>query len=150
MKLNFSRHIVLSVAALLLIAPLSHSKGLKSPDEFYKTKTFPASSSKKTESRILNALKNPFLAFLNAGLTVYQYGVSNLTATNCSMYPSCSHYSREALKKHGAIIGLMMTTDRLMHEAEELERGKLIKKGNRYYIADPLSNNDFWWTDEKK
>lgn len=147
MKLNRYKQAFILISILFLFSNPSFPKGLNGPEEFNGEKI---SSSKDSKKEILGILKKPLLSLLNAGLTIYQYGVSDLTGSNCSMYPSCSHYSREVLKKHGSIIGLMMTTDRLIHEAEELERGQIVKRNEKYYVSDPVEDNDFWWSNEKK
>jgi len=60
------------------------------------------------------------------------------------MYPTCSAYSRLAVRKHGFFLGIMMTADRLIHEATEMEYAPLVLADRlRYY--DPVENNDFWW-----
>ena len=61
------------------------------------------------------------------------------------MYPTCSQYSVQAIHEHGPLIGIVMTADRLIHEADERDYAFTIKVGNRYRYADPLENNDFWW-----
>jgi len=61
------------------------------------------------------------------------------------MYPTCSAYSMEAVKRHGFLIGFVMTADRLIHESNEMDLVPTILVGNRYRYYDPLSHNDFWW-----
>ena len=90
-------------------------------------------------------VKSPLKHSLTSAIKFYQYAISPVTGSRCSMYPSCSHYSVLALKKHGGLIGFVMTTDRLMHEAEELKSGPIIEKKGKYLIYDPVENNDFWW-----
>ncbi len=66
------------------------------------------------------------------------------------MYPSCSTYSLQCLKKHGFFIGWMMTYDRLMRcGRDELHLSTSIRiKGNTWKCYDPVKNNDFWWYKE--
>lgn len=149
MKIKLQISVFISVILFILFASNSFGKGLNGPEDFYKKET-KYLHREKEKNLFFKIIKSPLNSLLNAGLTIYQYGVSDLTGTKCSMYPSCSHYSREALKKHGSIIGIMMTTDRLIHEAEELERGKIIKIKGSYYIYDPIEANDFWWSNDKK
>ena len=87
-------------------------------------------------------LKNTLLY----GLKLYQSAISPVIGSRCSMYPSCSHYSILAIRKHGGLIGFTMSVDRLMHEAEELQSGPIIENNGRYLIFDPVENNDFWWS----
>ncbi len=37
-----------------------------------------------------------------------------MLGSNCRFYPSCSSYSVEALKSHGAIVGSYLTLKRLL------------------------------------
>ena len=75
----------------------------------------------------------------------FQEYISPVDGDRCPSYPTCSQYGQEAVRKHGVLIGLVMTFDRLIHESDETRRAPLIRVGesNRYY--DPVENNDFWW-----
>ena len=75
----------------------------------------------------------------------YQHYVSSVIGDRCQMYPSCSSYSVEAIKKHGCLIGYVMTSDRLIHEANETDHAPFIEKGGDSGYYDPVSGNDFWW-----
>ncbi len=57
-----------------------------------------------------NIFKNIFLFLISA----YQRYLSPLLGQNCKHYPSCSHYSKHSLEKHGAIKGIILTTARLL------------------------------------
>jgi hypothetical protein len=63
----------------------------------------------------------------------------------CAYHPSCSNYSLLAIRKHGALVGSVMTFDRLQHEADEARYSPLILTGGQIKVYDPLGNNDFWW-----
>lgn len=78
-------------------------------------------------------------------LKVYQHYLSLLNTGKCRMEPSCSNYSVQAVKKHGAFKGIILTADRLLHEMGEQRYVPVIKKGKRYKYLDPVENNDFWW-----
>lgn len=43
----------------------------------------------------------------------YDTFVSPIDGERCRMSPSCSHYSRQAIKKRGWLKGILMTLDRL-------------------------------------
>ncbi|HOD65451.1 MAG TPA: membrane protein insertion efficiency factor YidD [candidate division Zixibacteria bacterium] len=45
---------------------------------------------------------------------IYQATLSGLFAGSCRFYPSCSHYSVEALRSHGALSGLYLSVRRLL------------------------------------
>ena len=62
------------------------------------------------------------------------------------MHPSCSAYSREALEKHGSLIGWVMTFDRLMRcGRDEGTLSPRILVNGQLKVLDPVENNDFWW-----
>jgi len=63
----------------------------------------------------------------------------------CAYHPSCSNYSLLAIRKHGALLGLVMTFDRLQHESNEARYSPLIRTGSEIRVYDPLENNDYWW-----
>jgi hypothetical protein len=66
----------------------------------------------------------------------------------CAHHPSCSRYSLLAIKKHGPVIGFVMTFDRLQHESNEAKYSPLFKINSETKVYDPLENNDFWWYKE--
>jgi hypothetical protein len=51
------------------------------------------------------------LAFL---IRLYQYLISPLLGPTCRFYPSCSHYAREALLKHGFFKGTYLAARRIL------------------------------------
>ncbi len=75
----------------------------------------------------------------------YRQFLSDHWGNKCSHYPSCSHYSLLAIKKHGFYVGLVMTFDRLQHESNEARYSPLIRLNGSIKVYDPVSNNDFWW-----
>jgi len=79
-------------------------------------------------------------------LRFFQEYISPVDGDRCPSYPTCSQYAQEAVRKHGALIGLVMTFDRLIHESDETRRAPLIRAGDSYRYYDPVENNDFWWT----
>ncbi|WP_214608077.1 MULTISPECIES: membrane protein insertion efficiency factor YidD [Geobacteraceae] len=49
------------------------------------------------------------------GLVVfYQRFISPLKAPSCRFYPTCSHYSLQALEKYGPVKGLWLTAARIL------------------------------------
>ena len=80
-------------------------------------------------------------------LKFFSKTVSRADGRRCMMYPSCSHYSRQAFKKHGFIKGWVMTCDRLLRcGRDERHLSEQIIVGNQTYILDPVQRNDFWWS----
>ena len=95
-------------------------------------------SSEPEEKPLENSLVFP--------VRLYQKYASGADAARCPMVPSCSTYSVDAFHKHGAIMGWIMTCDRLMRcGRDEVGKTKPIRKGQRLLSPDPIGNNDFWW-----
>ena len=88
-----------------------------------------------------DAFSNPFI-FLVKG---FQKTISPVDGARCTMYPTCSAYSLDAFRRHGTIKGLILTADRLLHEADEHDFAPVIIKHGVYRYYDPVENNDFWW-----
>jgi putative membrane protein insertion efficiency factor len=44
---------------------------------------------------------------------IYQKTLSPLLPTSCRYYPSCSHYSQEAVEKYGVLKGIWLGVKRL-------------------------------------
>jgi putative component of membrane protein insertase Oxa1/YidC/SpoIIIJ protein YidD len=66
------------------------------------------------------------------------------------MYPTASGFMGQAVAKHGMLIGVMMTTDRLLHEWDEQARAPRIVRHGVSRTYDPVEANDFWWAQESK
>jgi putative membrane protein insertion efficiency factor len=98
----------------------------------------------KSEQPAHPVAATPFLWLL----AFYQNVISPVNSGRCPMYPTCSQYSVQAIRKHGPIVGIVMTADRLIHERDEQEYAPLIKVGSRYRFDDSVRNNDFWWYHE--
>ncbi len=83
----------------------------------------------------------PFLWLLG----FYQHVIGPVNSGRCPMYPTCSQFSVQAIKKHGPVVGIVMTADRLIHELDEQKVAPLMKVGSRYRFEDTVADNDFWW-----
>jgi putative component of membrane protein insertase Oxa1/YidC/SpoIIIJ protein YidD len=81
---------------------------------------------------------------LSMGVQVYQKLLSPVLASECYMQPSCSTYAKQALSKYGPFLGLLLTIDRLLHEANEDQTSPLVREGNKFKLYDPPSAN-VWW-----
>lgn len=51
---------------------------------------------------------------LLGGIHFYQKVISPMKPATCRFYPTCSHYGKEAIEKHGALRGGYLTTRRLL------------------------------------
>jgi len=78
-------------------------------------------------------------------LRFFQIYISPVDGDRCPSYPTCSQYAVEAIHKHGAVAGLVMTFDRLIHEGDEVHLAPQIRVNDSYRYYDPVENNDFWW-----
>ena len=74
----------------------------------------------------------------------FQKYVSPVDGPRCSMYPTCSAYALQAVRKHGPLFGVLLTVDRLYHEGDPVERQQPIAIHGYRRFHDPLENNDFW------
>jgi uncharacterized protein len=72
--------------------------------------------------------------------------ISGADGNRCQMYPSCSQYCIEAFNKHGALLGWIMGSDRLVRcGRDEVKLSPQIRINGEKRTYDPVSNNDFWW-----
>ncbi len=82
---------------------------------------------------------------LRRAVRFYQRRISPYDGPHCQLYPTCSEYSRQCLERHGALVGLVMTVDRLVQEMDVLARAPLIRVYGHIRGFDPVEANDFWW-----
>jgi putative membrane protein insertion efficiency factor len=80
----------------------------------------------------------------------YQRYLSGVIGDRCQMYPSCSEYSIAAIKKHGPLIGIVMTVDRFFRELDETSLAPIVTRNDEPRFYDPVEENDFWWANNKK
>jgi hypothetical protein len=79
-----------------------------------------------------------------APVLFYQRLLSPHWGRRCAYHPSCSNYALQAIRRHGVLMGSMMTFDRLQHEADETRYAPLIRIDGQIKFYDPVENNDFW------
>ena len=78
-------------------------------------------------------------------LRFYQQVISPVDGARSNMYPTGSAYARQAIQKHGALLGLVLTSERLLHEGNERMVSPRIRKYGIWRIYDPLEANTWWW-----
>lgn len=83
-------------------------------------------------------------SLLSLGIEGYQKLLSPVLDSNCYMQPSCSVYSKQALSEYGPVLGLLLTIDRLFHEANEDLTSPLVRQGKTVKLYDPPAAN-VWW-----
>src|SRR5919106_5050225 len=86
----------------------------------------------------------PGLAVRGA-LTAWHNVLTRADGPRSVMYPTASGFLGQAVAKHGMLIGIMMTADRLLHEWDEQQRAPQIVKYGIQRAYDPVEANDFWW-----
>ena len=72
-----------------------------------------------------------------AWLEFYQDWVSSFDGNRCQLYPTCSGYAAECFRRHGVLWGFVLTSERLMHEAEKADPWRLKKVGRKWRYEDP-------------
>jgi hypothetical protein len=89
----------------------------------------------------------PGLAVRGA-LSAWHTVLSRADGPRSVMYPTASGYLGQAVARHGMLIGVMMTADRLLHEWDEQRRAPRIIKYGISRTYDPVEANDFWWAQD--
>ena len=82
---------------------------------------------------------------VRGALTAWHQVLTRADGPRSVMYPTASGFLGQAVAKHGMLIGIMMTTDRLLHEWDEQQRAPRIVKYGIPRAYDPVEANDFWW-----
>jgi hypothetical protein len=82
---------------------------------------------------------------VRGALTAWHQVLTRADGPRSVMYPTASGFLGQAAAKHGMLIGIMMTTDRLMHEWDEQRRAPRIVVYGISRAYDPVEANDFWW-----
>ena len=77
------------------------------------------------------------------GVRFFQVVISPIDGPRSPSYPTGSAYGMSAMKKHGAFWGIIITADRLIHEADQ-PLGPIISLHNKDRYFDPVERNDFW------
>ena len=95
-------------------------------------------------SKGLNKESSPHFNALIWAVDGFQEFISPVDGDRCTMYPTCSAYSKEAIKKYGTVKGFIMTSGRLLHEADESSYAPIINIHGKLRYYDPVENNDFW------
>jgi len=78
-------------------------------------------------------------------LRFYQQVISEVDGARSNMYPTGSDYARRVIKKHGALLGIVLTAERLLREGNEKQVSPRIRKYGIWRIYDPVEANDWWW-----
>ena len=63
---------------------------------------------------LLQQLLKLFKKIILLPILIYQYAISPLMPQSCRFYPTCSEYSKIAIKEHGVIRGLFLSIKRIL------------------------------------
>jgi len=74
----------------------------------------------------------------------YQHVIGEMDGRSCPSYPVCSLYAAQAVGKYGLLTGSWLMLDRLIHEADDLQRGPWLIYDGVERLHDPLERNAFW------
>jgi putative membrane protein insertion efficiency factor len=61
----------------------------------------------------MNKIPNPFAWLIIIFVRFYQLFISPLIGPRCRFYPTCSHYTIEAIQKHGVLRGSWLAIKRI-------------------------------------
>lgn len=78
----------------------------------------------------------------SAWLDFYQTWISSFDGSRCQLYPTCSGYAAECFHEHGWAWGFVLTSERLMHEAQRAETWRLMRWGRVWRYRDPVPKAD--------
>ncbi len=102
-----SVHLLMSVLVVVLLA------GSSSAASFINDMRGPTPLSKPTgPPRMIET--SPVKLGLTGTIRLYQVAVSRINPDRCGFRPSCSAFGSMSIEDYGAVMGIMMTADRLM------------------------------------
>jgi len=140
MKPNYYLRVFFVVFFVLALAPPTWA-GEDPFDGPWDSSSYRKLVQKKTERAGNTSMSSPFFISL---LNFFSKTISPVDGDRCPSYPTCAAYSKEAYEKHGALLGTLMTVDRLFHEADESRFSPIVEIYGVGRIYDPVSANEFW------
>jgi hypothetical protein len=148
--MRIDRILIARVCLFVLIAAAAgplRAEPFRAPWDAPAAKKVSSRSAEERKSRFFLTQPQRIPAAIGRGmLRAYQVVFSPRDGRECPMYPTCTTYAKEAVKKHGMLLGFAMTCDRLTHEPDEPKRvPSVIVRGHLRWF-DPVENNDFWIT----
>ena len=87
---------------------------------------------------------------MDRAVDAYQRRISAHDGPHCMLYPTCSAYARESFRRHGFLMGLLLTLDRLLQEPDVQSRAPRIRVFGVWRAFDPVEDSDFWWSDRRQ
>ena len=97
-------------------------------------------AARRSQVKSIHPIRLPAYAWIR----LFQKFISPVDGHSCSYYPSCSAYGHQAIERHGLLLGIPMTAERIMrnHRPENPARYPLYEQGGRFYYWDPVESND--------
>lgn len=87
-------------------------------------------------------------SFVDGAFKVYSRFITKIDGARCEHHPTCSRYARDAIRKHGMILGAFLAVDRLVRGSRSSVLRELdihtIENGKPSF-EDPIENNDFFF-----
>lgn len=74
----------------------------------------------------------------------YNKIISPVDGDRCNMHPTCSRYSSESVRKHGLLMGWIMTCDRLIRCGRDNGTSSPVRVNGKMRYHDPVAANSFW------
>jgi hypothetical protein len=79
-------------------------------------------------------------------LDFYARRLSNVDARrNCRFLPTCGDYGREAIRKHGWLLGWLMGCEHAMRWHRDPRPYRRAVVDGHVRFLDPVTDNDFWF-----
>ncbi len=105
---------------------------------------WPAKDKAARQEEALREKPSLVTGFFTTVLTFFSKVISPVDGDRCPSYPTCAAYSKQAYERHGAVLGTLMTVDRLFHEADESRFSPTVEVNGVRRLYDPVSANEFW------
>jgi hypothetical protein len=139
------RHLILLLLSLLLLgAWWQVPAGIAAEDPLHGPWGQELSNAPKWQQQTGRETSSLTASLFQLPVVFFQRVISPVDGARCPSYPTCSAYSIQAYERHGALLGTLMTVDRLFHEASEEEFAPSIKVHGVVRIYDPVWANEFW------
>jgi uncharacterized protein len=85
----------------------------------------------------------PEIVTINAALRFFQRVVSPVDGPRCNLVPTCSEFSRQAVRRYGLLVGVMLTCGRLLRDNNSAAGFyRRVRIGDRIVLYDPPE--DHW------
>jgi len=103
-----------------------------------------ASKNREKPGRAGTSGSSPDSSLLIHLIHFYQGHMRTYKVSSCPSYPSCSEYTLQAIRKHGAFMGTFLFIDRMFREFTTAGRPPQVRYRGRSLHYDPLEANDYW------